>query len=240
MIKGFNSFKNWFAGYDKHYVVIGGMACDLLLSEVGDDFRVTKDVDMVLFIEALNADFGLRFWDFVKQAEYKNRFRSDGTPEYYRFIDPKSPEFPVMIELFSRRLEGVSLPPNAVLTPLPVEESISSLSAILLDNNYYDFLKTGIRVVEDIPILEATHLIPFKAKAWLDLTERRNKGDKIDSKDIKKHKNDIARLSTLLQPNTKIVLPPKILNDMHEFFSKIDNTTDFSRVTEAYDLSDEI
>ena len=236
MIKGFNSFKNWFAGYEKHYVVIGGMACDLLLSEAGDDFRVTRDVDMVLFVEALNADFGLRFWDYIKQAEYKNRFRSDGTPEYYRFINPKSSEYPVMIELFSRRLESISLPSDAVLTPLPVEESISSLSAILLDDNYYDFLKTGVRIAEDIPILDATHLIPFKAKAWLDLTKRKNNGEKIDSKNIKKHKNDIMRLSVLLQPNTTIVLPTTIQNDMHEFFRAIDNKKDIIRVAKAYNL----
>ena len=167
MIKGFNSFKEWFAGYEEHYVVIGGMACDLLFDEVEADFRVTKDVDMVLLVEALNVDFGLRFWEYIRHAEYNNRYRSNGTPEYYRFINPKSSEYPVMIELFSRRLEGISLPSGAVLTPLPVEENISSLSAILLDDDYYNFLNTGVRVVEGIPILQATHLIPFKAKAFL-------------------------------------------------------------------------
>lgn len=30
-----------------------------------------------------------------------------------------------------------------VLTPLPIDEDISSLSAILLDDDYYEFLKQG-------------------------------------------------------------------------------------------------
>jgi len=238
MIKGFNSFKEWFAGYEEHYVVIGGMACDLLFDEVEADFRVTKDVDMVLLVEALNVDFGLRFWEYIKHAEYNNRYRSNGTPEYYRFINPKSSDYPVMIELFSRRLEGISLPTDAVLTPLPVEESISSLSAILLDDDYYNFLNTGVRVVEGIPTLQATHLIPFKAKAWLDLTDRKSRGEMINSRDIKKHKNDIIRLSALLQSGINITLPKTILSDMRLFIQSIDNPKDYQRIVNAYSINE--
>ena len=38
------------------------------------------------------------------------------------------------------------------------------------------------------------HIILFKIKAWLDLSERRENGEHIDSKNIKKHKNDIMRI----------------------------------------------
>lgn len=48
-----------------------------------------------------------------------------------------------MIELFTRKLDAIQLPEDAVLTPLPMDEDISSLSAILLDNDYYEFLKQG-------------------------------------------------------------------------------------------------
>ena len=37
------------------------------------------------------------------------------------------------------------------------------------------------------------YLIPFKAKAWMDLTDRRAAGEHVDSKNIKKHKNDVFR-----------------------------------------------
>lgn len=33
-------------------------------------------------------------------------------------------------------------------------------------------------------------------KAWLDLSERKAAGEDIDSKNIKKHKNDVFRLAT--------------------------------------------
>jgi hypothetical protein len=74
-------------------------------------------------------------------------------------------------ELFSRRIDGILLPDEAVLTPLPIEEDISSLSAILLDNGYYEFLKSGVRIMDGLPILEATHIIPFKADSSVDLPE---------------------------------------------------------------------
>jgi len=41
-----------------------------------------------------------------------------------------------MIELFSRRINSIELPEDAVLTPLPLDDDLSSLSAILLDNDY--------------------------------------------------------------------------------------------------------
>ena len=44
-------------------------------------------------------------------------------------------------------------------------------------------------------------LIPFKAKVWLDLKERKLNGDQVDSKNIKKHKNDVFRLALLITAN---------------------------------------
>jgi hypothetical protein len=43
MIAGFESFKNWFKGYESEYIFIGGAACDMLLSEEKRNFRVTKE-----------------------------------------------------------------------------------------------------------------------------------------------------------------------------------------------------
>lgn len=82
---------------------------------------------------------------------------------------------------------------DAALTPLPIDDEISSLSAILLNEAYYELLKTGQIVVDGIPVLSPICLIPFKAKAWLELRERKSNGGQVDSKNIKKHKNDIFR-----------------------------------------------
>lgn len=60
MVRGLDSFREWFSGFESNYVVIGGTACDLLMGEAGEGFRATKDIDMVLIVEALSAEFGSR------------------------------------------------------------------------------------------------------------------------------------------------------------------------------------
>jgi len=35
MIRGIEGFKQWFAGHEGQYVIIGGTACDLLMNDAG-------------------------------------------------------------------------------------------------------------------------------------------------------------------------------------------------------------
>ena len=78
MITGIESFKKWFKGNEEQYAIIGGTACDILMAEEGLDFRATKDVDLVLIIEAVDRNFGKKFWEYVKQAGYEHCNKSSG------------------------------------------------------------------------------------------------------------------------------------------------------------------
>ncbi len=127
-----------------------------------------------------------------------------------------------MIELFSKKPKFV-IKDEAILTPLPIDEEISSLSAILLNESYYELLKNGRTLIDDIPVLSPTCLIAFKAKAWLDLKKRKNNGEHVDSRNIKKHKNDIFRLAQLISLDTKQLLNAEVENDMKTFLSEIAN-----------------
>lgn len=225
MVSGVENFRKWFAEYTDQYTIIGGTACDLLMSEDGLDFRATRDIDMVLIVESLTPEFGRRFWEYVKAAGYEHRNKSTGEPQFYRFSKPSSREYPYMIELFSGRVDAIELPEDAVLTPLPLDDEISSLSAILMDADYYQFLREGKVVLNDIPVLDAAHLIPFKAKAWLDLTERNQNGEHVDSKNIRKHKNDVFRLSILLTSDIRVILSAAIRSDLEKFFSAMEAET---------------
>lgn len=72
-----------------------------------------------------------------------------------------------------------------------------------------------------VTILDAGYLILFKAKAWLDLTRRKKEGEQIDSKNIRKHKNDVFRLSVLLNAEERIYVLPTVKHDMIEFIEAI-------------------
>lgn len=49
--------------------------------------------------------------------------------------------------------------------------------------------------------MDAPYLIPFKAKAWIDLSDRKAAGEHVDGRNIRKHKNDVFRLTELLNQN---------------------------------------
>lgn len=218
MVLGIERFREWFRGYEDHYAIIGGTACDLLMAEEGLAFRGTKDIDLVLIVEAISPEFGRRFWEFVRNAGYEHCNKSTGQPQFYRFTHPTESGYPFMIELFSRKVDAIELPEEAVLTPLPIDEDISSLSAILLDEDYYQLLRSGTVIVDGVTVLSAAYLIPFKAKAWLDLSARKANGENVDSKNIRKHKNDVFRLSALLTPGKTITVNQTVWDDLQAFF----------------------
>ena len=100
-MKGISVFREYFQEFQDQYVLIGGAACDLIFEAQDTVFRATKDLDIVLLVEALTPDFGRKFWDFIKAGGYEHRAKSSGAPQFYRFDRPTQPEFPYMLELFS-------------------------------------------------------------------------------------------------------------------------------------------
>ncbi len=221
MVSGINIFREHFSNFKDQYTVIGGFACDLLMMDAGLDFRQTVDIDMVLTVEALTTEFAKAFWEFIEQGGYQARQHSNGKPEFYRFVNPTNLSYPKMIELFSRPQNNVSLQPDSHLMPLHIDDDVSSLSAILLNDDYYHFLLDGRTVTDGISILDAEHIIPLKMKAWLDLKDKKAQGIHVNSRDIRKHRLDVFRLFQLVKEGQQIVVPTSIGADIHDFISQI-------------------
>jgi hypothetical protein len=212
-------FKSHFEAFSDRYVLIGGTACFLAMEDAGLEFRATKDLDIVLCVEALDGDFVRAFWDFIRKGKYKIQEKSTGKKQYYRFKNPEDESYPVMIELFSRVPDALTVSEDSHLTPIPMDEEVSSLSAILLDDEYYGFIHDGKQETDGLPVAGPTYLIPLKAKAWLDLTKRREAGETIDQKDINKHKNDVFRLYQIIDPALSISLPGSIGENLRDFLN---------------------
>ncbi|MCD7948963.1 MAG: hypothetical protein LUG12_01705 [Erysipelotrichaceae bacterium] len=102
--------------------------------------------------------------------------KGTGLAQFYRFSHPKSKEYPSMIELFSKSQNWISENINSQIIPIHIDDNISSLSAILLNEDYYEFLKRGKTIIDGLSVLKAEYIIPFKAKAWIDLSEKKKKG----------------------------------------------------------------
>lgn len=210
---GLEVFRQYFADFADQYVLIGGTASFLAMDAAGLDARLTKDLDIVLLAEALTPEFGRRFWRFVDAGGYRVQQEAAAPRRFYRFIKPADPAFPSMLELFSRLPDGIP----RVLTPIPFDESVASLSAILLDDAYYAMLHQGIVRFEGLSWVNERVLIPLKMKAWLDLRERRAAGHTVDEKDIRKHFNDVLRLSRILPLDARVPLPEAVGADVATF-----------------------
>lgn len=220
MVVGVERWREHFKEYADRYVLVGGVACDQLMEDAGLPFRATKDLDVVLIVELLDASFAEAFWGFIEAGGYDVRAKADGG-KLYRFAKPKAEDYPYMIELFSRAPDGFELAPGSTLTPLPIEEAAASLSAILLDEGYYAFLRENTRELGGLPLLSETALIPFKAKAYLDLAARKTAGEPVDSKDVRKHRSDVFRLLQLLPARGVHPLPDQIKTDMKAFVEAV-------------------
>lgn len=217
MVKGLDLFRDHFKDFQDSYTLIGGVACYLALDEFGLNFRATKDLDIVLCAEVLDAAFVKKFWEFVRTGGYQNQQKCAGDKQFYRFDKPTTEGYPAMLELFSRVPDQLTVPEDSELTPIPVDSELSSLSAILLDENYYRCIEEGRSVVGEIAFLGPEYILPFKAKAWLDLSERKRNGQAIDSKNIKKHRNDIFRLYAVLSADSQIDIAESIRIDLLQF-----------------------
>ena len=221
MIHGLDVFRRYFSGMEENYILIGGAACDIQFTRLAVGFRMTRDLDVVLCVESLTKAFGRLFWRFITDGQYRMQEKSDGTRRLYRFRQPASQDFPEMIELFSRRPEAFAPAEGSQLTPIPMPEAVSSLSAILLDDDYYSFIHSHCESVDGLSVLSPEGLLVLKAKAWMDLDERRARGEHVDSKDISKHRNDVFRLVDVMYDDQTMELPESILTEMHMFAERI-------------------
>lgn len=135
---------------------------------------------------------------------------------YYRFTAPQS-DYPSMLEIFSRPPEGLQLWGEPEIIPLPADDDASSLSAILMDEDYYKIVRDNMREHEGLPLLSPQGLILLKARAFLDLSARKAAGANVDEKQIKKHRNDVFKLALLLTADQKMTIPKGVHADLQAF-----------------------
>lgn len=165
-----------------------------------------------------------QFWRFVHEGKYQQREKSNQNKEYYRFVKPTNHQFPYQIELFSRTPDVIIQNEDTHLTPIPVDDDLSSLSAILLNDEYYSYVISHSQIIDGLHHATVEALICLKVKAFLNIAERIKKGNTIDAKHLNKHKADIFRLSLMLTPKYELELPETLITDLSEFVELVETT----------------
>ena len=82
MVSGIESFKEKFSKYEDCYTIIGGAACEILMSEAGTEFRATKDVDMILLLEDRYQEFAAVFWEYIKEGGYRCGWKNNDSVHF--------------------------------------------------------------------------------------------------------------------------------------------------------------
>jgi hypothetical protein len=219
MVKGLELFRERFRQFEGAFVLIGGAACHEWFAQQGADFRATKDLDIVLIVEVADPAFVAALRVFIAEGNYTIQEKSEGSPMLYRFAKPENLAFPVMLELFCRKPDGIELGDGQVIVPIPAGAGQHSLSAILLDEAYYSLIRNHCVIQDGLPFANVTALIPLKAHAWMNLTQLKSAGETIDSKAIAKHRSDVFRLAATLPAEPGPKLPEPIMTDLTKFMA---------------------
>ena len=79
----------------------------------------------------------------------------------------------------------------------------------------------GRRTVEGISVLDTLYLIPFKMYAWIDLSDRKARGEHVNEKDLKKHKYDVFRLLEIITADDIIEVAGLVRESINKFLDRI-------------------
>ena len=222
---GIDKLREYLGGFNANYVIIGGTACNLNLEDADLQGRATKDIDMIVVCEAISSEYVRQFWAFIKAGGYKPyQINTKGGTKrsYYRFIEATDVSFPAYIELFSRVPDGIQIPEDVHIIHLNMdEEYLYSFSAILMDDDYYNYAIDHSREIEGIQVLDKDALIVLKAKAYLNNKKRKDEGQQVHQEDIDKHKKDIYRLSFLFSGEERYNVSDDIKTALKDFITEL-------------------
>ena len=199
MVKGLETFRKAMQPYKEHFVIIGGTACDIRLSGTMMTPRATDDIDIIVVIDRLTEDFVHAIWQFVKDGNYKvgKRISQQGQSVYalYRFtLQDNSLDYPKQIEILSRHSDLLGEPSGFHIEPIPTDEEHHSLSAIIMDDDFYDFTIHQANDEDGLMVANNLALIVLKMNAYLNLLTDKAAGHRVDSDDINKHRSDVLKL----------------------------------------------
>ena len=241
MVKGLEIFRKALTPYKENFVIIGGTACDIQLTGTAMRPRVTDDIDIIVVVERLTQEFVNAFWQFVHDGNYQvgKRITEGGASVYalYRFtLQDEDLEYPQKIELLSRHSDLLGEPSGFHIEPIPTDELHQSLSAIIMDDDFYDFTIHQAEEVDGLLVANNLALIVLKVNAYLNLTKEREDGREVNGKDIRKHRSDVLKLVAAGAYPEPVAVVPKIYDAIQSFV--VDNEQNTKALANALDVDE--
>lgn len=216
---GLNHFEEYFKDFRESYVVVGGFATLMHLEkQLEGHGKVTQDIDLVLLTTA-SIEMAQKIKAYVREGEYTIQKGEKDNFSYYRFVNPKVENFAKEIELFAVKDQALLLGEGQRIIPVDPEEGLYSLSAIMLDNEYFEMIKNNIDNSNRVPCTNTLATIMLKISAFYDLKSRGD--DK-----WKKHRRDILKLVLLLTGEEQLELKGRMVEDVEMFMEHLKTLDD--------------
>jgi hypothetical protein len=176
-------------------------------------------------IDRLTDEFVTAIWRFVKDGNYKpgKRTSKQGQSVYalYRFIlQDDSLDYPKKIEILSRHSDLLGEPSDFHIGPIPDDEN-HSLSAIIMDDDFYDFTFHQANEEDGLMVANNLALIVLKMNAYLNLLAERAAGHQVNSDDIKKHRSDVLKLVAAGIYPEPVKVKAKFMSVLNDFLSEV-------------------
>ena len=109
---------------------------------------------------------------------------------------------------------------DVTFTPISLDEGVKSLSAIVLDEEYYEYAKEHRDFSAGVPCLSSEALVAFKSSAYLNLlSDREQNPASVRSEDLNKHRNDVFRLVSVMPEGARFELPYVIKERLDNFLT---------------------
>ena len=216
---GLSHFENYFRDFKDHYVVVGGFATLMLLDkQLEGHGKATHDIDLVLLTNS-SVEMSQQIKSYITEGGYSIQKGQKDSFLYYRFFEPKVERFAKEIELFASNEQSLQLDISQRIIPIDPEEGLYSLSAIMLDGEYFEMIKNNIDHSNQVPCTNTIATMMLKMSAFYDLKARGD--DK-----WKKHRRDIIKLALILTGEERIELKGRMVADVELFMEHMDGLND--------------
>ena len=199
--------------------LIGGFATVMLLDkQLEGHGKATYDIDLVLLTSS-SLKMAQQIKRYVVEGKYTIQKGKKDDFSYYRFSVPQVENFAKEIELFAVNDYNIILDKSQRIIPIDPEKGLYSLSAIMLDSEYFEMIKNNIDDSNQVPCTNTLATIMLKISAFYDLKQRGD--DK-----WKKHRRDILKLVLLLSGEERLELTGRMVEDVELFMEHLTTLDD--------------
>lgn len=205
IVQGLLHFSEYFKGFEKDYIIIGGMATALNQRRFGVTAKATQDIDLIVLDEDESSKFVDHFVQYVNSVDYqyKGKYKEDSRI-LYQFKNPKNKEAPEIIELFTIRGLRES---ELTFERIYGTEHYAYVSAIVFNSDYRELMEHFRIDYSNLSIAAPEALIALKALAYVNYKKSE------DVKGQKKHFDDIKSLAGLVEEE-RIEVSETIFNNI--------------------------